>query len=128
MERNEIDVGPGYVLSRRERFVEPNLSRQVTQNFVLHDVAEGSERELPGLGETISLTTALDAQHVYWLSYPGEIGNPLLRLVRVDLASGALTVLSTPHHALDPDARIVGQELDTVYVQGGNELLAIDKP
>ena len=131
LENNVVDAGPGYVLSRAERIIEPSFD--VAQNFVLHEAASGSERPLPGLDETISLDTALDARHAYWFSYRGESPtrlppeNPLLRLVRVDVSSGALTLLN-PEPALGPGARILGQNTEHLYVKSGGAILAIEKP
>lgn len=132
MERTEIDVGPGYALTRQERLVEPDYV--VAQNFVLHDAATGGERALPGLGETISLETALDARHAYWFSYGGEGPGrlpptaPLFRLVRVDVESGALTLLNTPGIRLDAGARMIGQDAGQLYVHSAGQILAIEKP
>jgi hypothetical protein len=132
MERNEFDVGPGYALTRQERLLEPDFV--VAQNFVLHDAATGDERPFPGMGETISLETALDARHAYWFSYRGESPvmlpptNPLFRLVRVDIESGALTLLNTPGFRLDAGARMIGQTAGHLYIQNAGEILAIEKP
>lgn len=132
MERTEFDVGPGYALTRQERLVEPEYL--VAQNFVLHDAATGSERPLPGMGETISLETALDARHAYWFSYRGEgpgtlpPSDPLLRLVRVDIASGALSVLETPGLRLDPGAHMIGQNARYLYIENSGRILAVEKP
>jgi len=132
MASNTIDAGPGYALSRQERLLEPSLD--IAQNFVLHDAASGREKPLPGLDETISLDTALDARHAYWFSYRGESPtrlpptNPLLRLARVDVTSGALTLLNTPGLTSDGGARILGQGRDYLYVQNGGAILAVEKP
>jgi hypothetical protein len=132
MERTEFDVGPGYALTRQELLLEPDYV--IAQNFVLHDAATGDERPLPGLGETISLETALDARHAYWFSYRGEgpgrlpPTNPLLRLVRVDVESDALTLLNTPGFRLDPGARIIGQSAGHLYLENAGNILAIEKP
>jgi hypothetical protein len=132
MERVEIDVGPGYALTRQERLVEPDYL--VAQNFVLHDAATGAERALPGLGETISLETALDERHAYWFSYGGEgpgrlpPTDPSLRLVRVDIESGALTQLNTPGLQLNPGVRMVGQTADRLYLHNGGQIVAVEKP
>lgn len=132
IERTEIDVGPGYALTRQERRVEPDYI--VAQNFVVHDAATGRERALPGMGETISFETALDARHAYWFSYGGEgpgrlpPTEPLLRLVRVDVESGALTLLNTPGVRLAPSARMIGQHADRLYLDNAGQILAIQKP
>lgn len=132
MERTEIDVGPGYALTRQERLVEPE--NVVAQNFVLHDAATGRARALPGMGETISLETALDARHAYWFSYagegPGRLApvDPVFRLVRVDIETGALTLLNTPGLRLDPGARMIGQDADQLYIDNAGQILAIEKP
>lgn len=132
MERTEIDVGPGYALTRQERLVEPDYF--VAQNFVLHDAATGAERPLPGLGETISLETALDERHAYWFSYGGEgpgrlpSADPQFRLVRVDIESGALTQLNTPGLQFNPSVRMVGQTADRLYLHNGGQIVAVEKP
>jgi hypothetical protein len=131
-ERGEIDVGPGYALTRQERLVEPDF--RVEQNFVLHDIATGDERPLPGMGEPLSFETALDARHAYWFSYgggrPGELAptEPRVQLARVDIESGALTLLNTPGFQSDSGAHLVGQTADRLFVATAGQILAIEKP
>lgn len=130
LENNTFWVGPGYVLSLRERIVEPDFS--VSQSFMIHEESAAAERPLPGLEESISLEAALDARHAYWFSYRGEsqlpVENPLLRLVRVDIHSGALTILNTPELPSEPGAFILGQDAGHVYVRRGEMLVAVEKP
>jgi len=131
-ERGEIDVGPGYALTRQERLVEPDF--RVEQNFVLHDIATGDERPLPGMGEPLSFETALDARHAYWFSHgggrPGDLvpTEPRVQLVRVDIESGALTLLNTPGFQIDSGAHLVGQTADRLFVATAGQILSIEKP
>jgi hypothetical protein len=132
VERGEIDVGPDYVLTRQERLLEPSFV--IAQNFVLHEAATGEQRALPGLEETISLETALDARHAYWFSYggagPGELppSAPPFRLMRVDIESGALTLVNTPGFPLSSGAHLLGQSAGLLYVENAGQILAIEKP
>jgi hypothetical protein len=132
LENNTFWAGPGYVLSLREQLVEPDLT--VSQSFVIHEETADAARPLPGMGETISLSAALDERHAYWFSFAGEgptrlpPENPLLRLVRVDVHSGALTLLNTPALPSDSGASIVGQDAGHIYLRRGEMLVAIEKP
>jgi hypothetical protein len=89
---------------------------------------------LPGLEETISLETALDARHAYWFSYGGAgaggmpTSAPPFRLMRVDIQSGALTLLNTPGFPLSSGARLLGQSAGVLYVENAGQILAIEKP
>jgi hypothetical protein len=132
LENNSFWAGPGYVLSLRERLVEPDYT--VSQSFVIHEENADAERTLPGLDETISLDAALDARHAYWFSYPGAgpgqlpVENPLLRLARVDIRSGALTLLNTPDLPILPGTFILGQDAGHVYLRNDVRLVAVEKP
>ena len=53
---------------------------------------------------------------------------PQFRLVRVDIESGALTLLNTPGFRLDPGARMIGQSADLLYLHNAGQILAIEKP
>lgn len=132
LENNLFWVGPGYVLSLRERLVEPDYT--ASQSFVIHEETADAERSLPGLDETISLDAALDARHAYWFSYPSAgpsqlpLENPPLRLVRVDIHSGALTLLNTAELRDEPGIFILGQDIGHIYVRAGQKLVAVEKP
>jgi len=132
LENNTFWAGPGYVLALRERILEPDFT--VSQSFVIHEEAADAERALPGLDETISLDAALDADHAYWFSFLGEgptrlpPENPLKRLARVNVHSGALTLLNTPQLPSDSGASILGQDAGHIYIRQGEGLVAIEKP
>jgi hypothetical protein len=146
LENGDFEVGPGYVLWRQERtHIEPELVLE--QNFVKQDEATGCIQPLPGTGETISFTTALDAQHVYWHSYNGlgSISNPtpadgeaqpnaprprlpIQPMIRVNLQTGTLQRLRTPGFAAELGDQIVGQDSEHVYVTTNSGLVAVKKP
>lgn len=133
LEMPEFYVGPSHLLVRVERLVEPEYTRE--QTFVVHEIASGCTRTLPGLGESVAYQTAVDADHVYWVSYrtpetttPEGASGPDLKLIGADLSSGALTRLAPSGVELDSSARIIGQDDETLYVINGSALLAIDKP
>jgi hypothetical protein len=140
IEGSDFEVGPGYVLWRQEQLqTEPRLVLE--QNFVLLEHAEACTRSLPGLAESISFTTALDDQYVYWYSFnalgsvtdtsegetPATLA-PDMPLVRVSLKTGALQQLNTPGFTLSPGSQIVGHDAERVYVSTQQGLTAIQKP
>jgi hypothetical protein len=142
IEGNDFEVGPDYILSQEERHIvapQPVLD----QNFVLHDDATGCTQPLPGVGETLSFSRALDAQHVYWYSFnglapvsactdpgcaeppPAEASMPLLR---VNLDTGLLERLDTPGFELLPTSQILGQDAQSLYISTASGLVAVTKP
>ncbi len=133
LENTYFYVGPGFVLTREERLIEPEYTRE--ERLLLHEPSSGCSRALPGLGEAISIETAVDAEHVYWFSYrtydsrvPLGDDGPDLKLVRASLATGALARLELSDVVFDGAASIVGQDADTLYVANAGALLAIEKP
>jgi hypothetical protein len=140
IEGSDFEVGPDYVLWRQERLqTEPELI--LKQNFVMYDEGAGCTRVLPGLGESISFTTALDDEYVYWYSFNalGAVTNssegesamsnvPTMPLVRVDRETGALQRLDTPGFKLGPGSQILGHDAAQLYVSTAQGLVAVRKP
>lgn len=138
IEGSDVEVGPDYVLWRQETLqTEPELVLE--QNFVMLDEHSGCTRTLPGLGESISFTTALDDDSVYWYSFnalgavtvtsEGESSAaPVMPLVRVNLGNGALQRLDTPGFNLGPGSQIVGHDAAQLFVSTAQGLVAVEKP
>jgi hypothetical protein len=132
LENYDFNVGPRHVITRQERLLEPEYTREM--NLVLHELETNRSRTLPSLGEAIS-SEAVDAEHAYWISYrtsdstvAAGASGPDPKLIRASLATGALTRLELPDVSLDVGASIVGQDAETLYVANGPKLLAIQKP
>jgi hypothetical protein len=140
IEGGDFEVGPDYVLWRQESLqTEPKLVLE--QNFVMLDERSRCTRVLPGLGESISFTTALDDEYVYWYSFnalgsvadtsEGESATssePGMPLVRVNLEDGTLQRLDTPGFSLGPGSQIVGHDAARLYVSTAQGLVAVRKP
>jgi hypothetical protein len=140
IEGSDFEVGPGYVLWRQERLrTEPELVLE--QNFVLLDESTGCVQALPGSGESISFSTALDDEYIYWYSFNalGSVTDssaaglaptpiPEMPLIRTSLRTGALERLQTPGFSLSLGDQIVGQDSEQLYVSTSQGLTAIRKP
>jgi hypothetical protein len=48
--------------------------------------------------------------------------------MRVDIESGALTLLNTPGFPLSSGAHLLGQSAGLLYVENAGQILAIEKP
>jgi hypothetical protein len=130
----EFEVGPSYVLWKREHLVtSPRLLLE--QNFVMLDEGAGCIRTLPGVGESISFQVALDGTHAYWHSYNavGAVSSegplpPPMPLYRVNVQSGAIQHIETPGFEAAFPSAIAAQDAERIYVAGPSALFAVEKP
>jgi hypothetical protein len=119
----DFSVGPGYVLTREA----PNAINTV-------DVQDGSSActQLPRSAPLNSSAVALAPRHIYYLTLKdGGSGNYLTasgELVQLELETGALTRMNMPGITLQNDLAILGQDAESLYVQNGDTLLAVQKP
>jgi hypothetical protein len=129
LHNDDFSVGPGYFLSQ-------DLLLVTTRFFVQ---AEGSScaRLLPRLHSFASYGTALDPQYVYYYASPvyglpgpttTDYGTLSGELVRADVTTGELARLNTPGITLKPNVAVLGHDSESLYIENGDTLLAIQKP
>lgn len=127
----DFEVGPGSILWKKsETRFDPLI---LVESLVLLDQATGCVRDLPSLGETISVA-GLDADHVYWKSYnglgsvsPGDVPESL-PLVRVNLHTGAFERLTTPGFAASIFTDYLTEDEAALYFRVDGGIVAVQKP
>ncbi len=130
-EGSDFAVGPGVILWKKSTTTFDPLT--LVGSLVLLDEATGCVRDLPSLGETISIA-GLDADHVYWKSYnglaassPGDVPEAL-PLVRVNLRTGAFERLSTPGFDATIFTDYLAEDEAALYFRVDGGLVAVQKP
>jgi hypothetical protein len=130
LHNDDFSVGPGYFLSEDLLLV--------TTRLFLQDEGSSCARLLPSIRPFTSYGAALDPQHVYYSATPvygsadyttsTDYSTLTAELVRADVTSGALARLNTPGITLKPNVAILGHDSESLYIENGDTLLAIQKP
>jgi hypothetical protein len=126
LHNDDFSIGPDYFLSKD--------SLLVTARFFVQDEGASCARLLPRIHPFASYGEALDAQYVYYYASPvyststTDDGTLSGDLVRADVTSGALARLNTPGITLQTNVAILGHDSESLYVENGDTLLAIQKP
>lgn len=120
-------VGPGYVLTQENVWL-PGY-HYAGRDFVVRD--DSGCRALPGSRGRVVPNMALDAQFAYWVrrspAPPGSF-DPAPQLTRVDLASGAVTHLTTPGFTPRGYLEIAGHDATRVFLSDTETLISVSKP
>jgi hypothetical protein len=139
IEGNSFDIGPSYVLWRRERY-DSGPPRVLYQNFMLLDERRACRQPLPAAGESISFGAALDAEHVYWHSVNLVAGSPDYSdgrpspalpdspLYRLQIENGQVDELRTPGFTAPSGSFILAHDATHLYVATPEALVSIQKP
>jgi hypothetical protein len=131
IEGSEFALGPSTILWKKSETLFDPLT--LVESLVLHDEVTGCTRDLPSLGQTISIT-GLDADHVYWKSYNGlgafSSGDvpEALPLVRVNLRTGAFERLSTPGFDATIFTDYLTEDEAALYFRVDGGIVAVQKP
>lgn len=123
---DNYSVGPGYVLTQEDVWLPGYY--YAGKDFLVRD--ESGCRAVRGSRGALVRNLALDAQFAYWVSSGGQAPDRSvdeLGLTRVDLASGAVSYLTTPSLASAIYAEIVGQDAERLFLRSDTGLFSLRK-